>query len=182
MQCFNYMKKCISCILGMLLVVKGAYGTGENSASILVPVTLINMLHTCSLSFSGAGLNSNGGVYQLGSLKIGEEKEHSSFNIIVDCKDTDGTESVNTALTASVRNPTVDNYHIQMTVNGQYNDNAPVLWLESNGKSIPVNGAPFCQGVKLNRNVCTLTPYTRVPLNSPGGEISAAIVFDITYI
>ncbi|HAI6831416.1 TPA: hypothetical protein LAP77_003063 [Escherichia coli] len=176
---FNLIKKCIIGFAGIILIMKGGYGADENSASILVPLTLINTQPTCALSFSGAGLNSKGGVYQLGVLKAGEEKKHPPFNINVECKDTYGT--INTALTASASNPVLDKYHVKMAVDGKYNDSVPVLWLELEGKPVPVNKEQFCQRTNLNRYTCTLTPYTRVPSDSPRGEVSAVVVFDITY-
>ncbi len=179
MSGFNIIRKSVTGLAGIILVMGSAYGADKNHASILVPLTLINTQPTCALSFSGAGLNSKGGVYQLGVLKAGEEKKHPPFNINVECKDTYGT--INTALTASASNPVLDKYHVKMAVDGKYNDSVPVLWLELEGKPVPVNKEQFCQRTNLNRYTCTLTPYTRVPSDSPRGEVSAVVVFDVTY-
>ncbi len=155
----------------------------KSSATIVIPVTLINIQATCDVTFSGTGLGSTGGTYTLGTLSKGEDKAHAPFRAIVECRDMDGTETVSTALTASVRTGTLTgNNTIRMLVDGQDNTDAPELWLETDGQRIPLDGAAFCKGNGLNRNECTLTPHTRVPGNSPGGELSATVVFDVTYV
>lgn len=156
----------------------------KSSAAIVIPVTLINIQATCDVTFSGAGLGSTGGTYTLGPLsKDDEDKVHAPFRTVVGCRDMDGTETVSTALTASVRTGTLTgNNSIRMLVDGQDNADAPELWLETGGLRIPLDGSTFCKGNGLNRNECTLTPHTRVPGNSPGGELSATVVFDVTYV
>ncbi|EHY3137797.1 hypothetical protein K4C27_004476 [Escherichia coli] len=155
----------------------------KSSATIVIPVTLINIQATCDVTFSGTGLGSTGGTYTLGTLSKGEDKAHAPFRAIVECRDMDGTETVSTALTASVRTGTLTgNNTIRMLVDGQDDTDAPELWLETDGQRIPLDGAAFCKGNGLNRNECTLTPHTRVPGNSPGGELSATVVFDVTYV
>ncbi|EOU2287571.1 hypothetical protein ACNTNE_004521 [Escherichia coli] len=156
---------------------------GESSATIDIPVTLINIQYTCDVTFSGAGLGSIGGTYTLGTLSKGEDKAHAPFRAVVECRDTDGTETVSTALTASVRTGTlVGNNSVRMLVDGKDDTDAPELWLETGGQRITLDGSAFCKGNGLNRNECTLTPHTRVPGNSPGGELSATVVFDVTYV
>ncbi|EGE2290364.1 hypothetical protein [Escherichia coli] len=155
----------------------------KSSATIVIPVTLINIQATCDVTFSGAGLGSTGGTYTLGTLSKGEDKEHAPFRAVVECRDTDGTETVSTALTASVRTGTlVGNNSVRMLVDGKDDADAPELWLETGGQRITLDGSAFCKGNGLNRNECTLTPHTRVPGNSPGGELSATVVFDVTYV
>jgi hypothetical protein len=155
----------------------------KNSATIVIPVTLINIQATCDVTFSGAGLGSTGGTYTLGTLSKDEEKAHTPFRAAVACQNMDGTETVSSALTASVRTGTLTgNNSIRMLVDGQDDTDAPELWLETDGQRIPLDGVAFCKGNGLNRNECTLTPHTRVPGNSPGGELSAAVVFDVTYV
>lgn len=155
----------------------------KSSATIVIPVTLINIQATCDVTFSGAGLGSTGGTYTLGTLSKGEDKEHAPFRAVVECRDTDGTETVSTALTASVRTGTlVGNNSVRMLVDGKDDTDAPELWLETGGQRITLDGSTFCKGNGLNRNECTLTPHTRVPGNSPGGELSASVVFDVTYV
>ncbi|HAM4877259.1 hypothetical protein KJD96_19565 [Escherichia marmotae] len=155
----------------------------KSSATIVIPVTLINIQATCDVTFSGAGLGSTGGTYTLGRLSKGEGKGHEPFRAAVECRDMDGTETVSTALTASVRTGALTgNNSIRMLVDGQDDTDAPELWLEKDGHRIPLDGSAFCKGNGLNRNECTLTPHTRVPDNSPGGELSATVVFDVTYV
>ena len=155
----------------------------KSSATIVIPVTLINIQATCDVTFSGAGLGSTGSTYTLGTLSKGEDKEHAPFRAVVECRDTDGTETVSTALTASVRTGTlVGNNSVRMLVDGKDDTDAPELWLETGGQRITLDGSAFCKGNGLNRNECTLTPHTRVPGNSPGGELSATVVFDVTYV
>ncbi|HAV9718375.1 TPA: hypothetical protein JLH16_003405 [Escherichia coli] len=155
----------------------------KSSATIVIPVTLINTQATCDVTFSGAGLGSTGGTYTLGTLSKGEDKAHAPFRAVVECRDTDGTETVSTALTASVRTGTlVGNNSVRMLVDGKDDTDAPELWLETGGQRITLDGSAFCKGNGLNRNECTLTPHTRVPGNSPGGELSATVVFDVIYV
>lgn len=156
----------------------------KSSATIVIPVTLINIQATCDVTFSGAGLGSTGGTYTLGTLSKGEDKAHAPFRAVVECRDMDGSETVSTALTASVRTGTLTgNNSIRMLVGGQDDASAPELWLEeAGGQRVPLDGTAFCKGSGLNSNECTLTPHTRVPGNSPGGELSATVVFDVTYV
>ncbi|TQN75814.1 UNVERIFIED_ORG: hypothetical protein FHU00_4856 [Citrobacter freundii] len=151
-------------------------------ARITIPVTLIYMKATCDVTFSGAGLGSNG-VYQLGTLTPGGQVKHPPFRAIVECKDVDGTETVSTALTASVKGNSVTNNRIRMLLDGQQNDKAPELWLETGGQPVPVDGiTTFCQGQGLSRNECELTPFTAVPGDSPGGLVSSTVVFNVAYV
>lgn len=160
----------------------------KSSATIVIPVTLINIQATCDVTFSGSSvsLGSHGGTYPLGALSRGEEKKHTPFTAVIECQDMDGTETVSTALTASARTGTLSgsNDSIRMLVDDEDNGNAPVLWLETGaGQRVPLDGStPFCVGNGLNRNECALTPHTQVPDNSPGGEVSATVVFDVTYV
>ncbi|EFN6235705.1 hypothetical protein FVI09_25140 [Escherichia coli] len=157
----------------------------KSSATIVIPVTLINIQATCDVTFSGAGLGSTGGTYQLGTLKKGEKnKPHQQFKAIVECQNVTGTETVSTALTAAVRAGTLTTSDsIRMLRDGQESSDAPELWLEAEGQRVKLDGStPFCQGSGLSRNECTLTPHTSVPDNTTGGEVSATVVFDVTYV
>ncbi|TQO04834.1 UNVERIFIED_ORG: hypothetical protein FHU01_4468 [Citrobacter freundii] len=172
---------------GLLLPLTAGAATvsqlSPEQATITIPVTLINMQATCDVTFSGAGLGSNGGVYPLGTLTPGGQVKHVPFRAIVACKDVDGTETVSTALTASVKGGSVTNSRIRMLLDGQQNDKAPELWLETGGQPVPVDGiTTFCQGQGLNRNECQLTPFTAVPGDSPGGQVTATVVFNVAYV
>ena len=157
--------------------------TSDDSARIIIPVSLINIQATCNLTF--IGLDGGGGnySYSLGPLNQGEHREHKSFKAVIDCQGVTGSETVSTALTATVRKGVVADNRIRMLVDGQNNTNAPELWLENSGQRVPLDGSTaFCKGNRLNRNECTLTPITQVPGTSPNGEVSATVVFDVTYL
>ncbi len=154
--------------------------TSESSASITIPVTLISIQTTCDLTFTG--LEGGGSYsYSLGSLSSGKQRQHTPFKAVINCRDAQGNEGVSTALTASVRQGSVTDNRIRMLVDGQKNAAGPELWLEAGGKRIPLDGSAFCQG-NLNHNECTLTPFTQVPDSASGGQVSASVVFDVTYV
>ncbi|HEI6731329.1 hypothetical protein [Yersinia enterocolitica] len=154
----------------------------ESSAIIDIPLTLVKTQATCDLTFSGLNGGAGNYSYSLGELNRGERRNHTSFKAIIDCENVGGTETVSTALTASARGAEVVDNRIRMQVDGENKVNAPELWLETGGQTVPLDGSAFCQGNKLNRNECTLTPFTLVPGNSPNGQVSATVVFDITYV
>ncbi|MGP3592747.1 hypothetical protein [Vagococcus sp. WN89Y] len=157
--------------------------SSRSNATITVPVTLVNIQPTCDVTFSGAGLGSNGGTYKLGSLLPGDSRAHMPFKATIGCKDVEGAGEMSTALTASARGNVVTDNRIRMQLNGKTNENAPELWLETGGQRVPMDGnSAFCKGQGLNTNVCTLTPVTRVPDSSPGGKVSATVVFNVTYV
>ncbi|ECU3284689.1 hypothetical protein DYO40_21815 [Salmonella enterica subsp. enterica serovar Javiana] len=154
----------------------------ESSAIVTIPVTLINIQPTCDLTFTGLDGGTGNYSYPLGSLSPGQQRQHTPFKAVINCRDVQGNEGVSTALTASVRQGSVTDNHIRMLVDGQDNAAGPALWLETGGTRVPLDGMAFCQGNGLNRNECTLTPFTRVPDSAPGGQVSATVVFDVTYV
>lgn len=155
----------------------------KNYAAITIPVTLINIQATCDLTFTGLDGGAGNYSYTLGSLSPGQQR-HPSFKAVINCRDVQGNERVSTALSASVRQGSVTNNRIRMLVDGQENIAGPELWLEvgGHGQPVPLNGTPFCQGNGLDRNECTLTPFTLVPNRAPGGQVSATVVFDVRYV
>lgn len=155
----------------------------KSSATIVIPLTIINLQATCDLTFSGAGLGSSGGIYTLGSLTMGEEKTHPSFKAAIACQGADvGSSAVRTALVASARGAVATNGGIRMQVDGQQNPKGPELWLETGKQTVPLDGSTaFCKGTSLALNECTLTPHTRVAQDAPAGQVSATVVFDIVY-
>ncbi|EJN3746741.1 hypothetical protein NPX25_004893 [Escherichia coli] len=156
--------------------------TSESSATITIPVTLINIQPTCDLTFTGLDGGTGNYTYFLGSLSPGQQRQHTPFKAVIDCRDVQGNEGVSTALTASVRQGSVADNRIRMLVDGQENAAGPELWLETGGQRVPLNSTAFCQGNGLDHNECSLTPVTRVPDNAPGGQVSATVVFDVTYV
>ncbi|EGJ8836522.1 hypothetical protein ACV38A_003984 [Escherichia coli] len=153
-----------------------------SSATITIPVTLINIQATCDLTFTGLEGGLGNYSYSLGSLSPGQQRQHTPFKAVIDCRDVQGNEGVSTALTASVRQGSVTGNRIRMLVDGQENAAGPELWLEAGGQPVPLNGTAFCQGNALDRNECSLTPFTQVPNGAPGGQVSATVVFDVTYV
>ncbi|EFH6854215.1 hypothetical protein IB394_005210 [Escherichia coli] len=155
-----------------------------NYAIITIPVTLINIQATCDLTFTGLQGGQGNYSYPLGSLNPEKQRQHPPFKAAISCRNVQGNEGVHTALTASVRQGTLTaDSRIRMLVDGQVSDAGPELWLEgADGKPVPLNGTVFCQGNRLDRNECTLTPFTRVPSNAPNGQVSATVVFDVTYV
>ncbi len=156
----------------------------ESSAAITIPVTLINIQATCDLNFIGLEGGPGNYSYTLHSLSPGEQQRHTSFKAVINCRDVQGNEGVSTALSATVRQGNVIDNRIRMLVDGQENAAGPELWLEEGvyGQLVPLNGTAFCLGNKLDRNECTLTPFTRVPGGAPGGKVSASVVFEVTYV
>lgn len=157
--------------------------TSSSSASITIPVTLINIQATCDLTFTGLDGGAGNYSYTLGSLSPGQPRQHPPFKAVINCRDVQGNEGVSTALSASVRQGSVANNRIRMLVDGQENIAGPELWLEvgGHGQPVPLDGTPFCQGNGLDHNECTLTPFTLVPDSAPGGQVSANVVFRMTY-
>lgn len=156
--------------------------TSDSSATITIPVTLINIQPTCDLTFTGLQGSKGNYSYTLGSLSPGQQRQHTPFKAVISCQDVQGNESVSTALTASVRQGSVTDNRIRMLVDGQENAAGPELWLETGGQRVPLDGTAFCQGNGLDRNECTLTPVTQVPDSAAGGQVSATVVFDVTYV
>lgn len=157
--------------------------TSNAKAVISIPVALINIQATCDLTFTG--LNGSAGKYSytLDALNLGQLRQHTPFKAEINCRNVMGNEGISTALTASVRKGTVTDNRIRMLVDGKENVNGPELWLEAGGQRVPLNGSTaFCKGSGLNRNECTLTPVTQVPGNAPSGQVSATVVFDVTYV
>ncbi|ECG8516349.1 hypothetical protein G6D95_002538 [Salmonella enterica] len=168
---------------GLLMAGSPSRAADTTTANVVVPIIVKNFQATCDLSFTDNGLGANG--YYLGTLVKGETREHQPFKAIITCQGADvgGNEPVKTALVASSRVGAVTDGRIRMLVDGQLNDKGPELWLETNGKTVPLDGVtPFCEGTSLARNECSLTPHTRVGLDAVAGEVSAIIVFDISYV
>lgn len=156
--------------------------TSESNATITIPVTLINIQPTCDLTFTGLSGGAGNYSYPLGSLNPGQQRQHTPFKAVISCQDVQGNEGVSTALTATVRQGSVTDNRIRMLVDGQENTAGPELWLETGGQRVPLDGTAFCKGNGLDRNECTLTPFTQVPDRAPGGQVLATVVFDVTYV
>lgn len=129
---------------------------------------------TCSLTLPESVL--------LGSIPQGTY-DRPPFSITTEC-DT----PVRTALYAQVvRGSLSQNSADRMEMTGIGGGTPVKLWFtDEDGRRITLDGSgstdsskAFCSGTE--RRSCTLTPYTQVAANTPGGNVSATLRFSVVY-
>lgn len=159
-----------------------------DSATITIPVTIINQQNTCKVGFEGASISGNTYTFQAVLLK-GLTQTHPPFQAVVTCEN---NSVVNTALTLRPAGA----YQASGNKVGLYRVDDPSvksgdLWLTLDGGGIaPIGNSAgdtaltsFCQGTTSDtvRNSCTLTPMTDIQASAVGGPVSTTLTFDVVY-
>lgn len=159
-----------------------------DTATITVPITIINQQNTCVVGFEGASVSGSTYTFRDTLLK-GQTQIHPPFRAVVTC---DNNSVVKTALTlrpAGAFQASGDKAGLHPV--GNLSVKSGELWLTLVGGGLAPIGSsavatsltPFCEGTASDtvRNSCELTPVTSILPSAPGGPVSTTLTFDVVY-
>jgi hypothetical protein len=160
----------------------------KSSATIVIPVTIINQQNTCEVSFRGDAVS--GGTYTFReTLLKGQTQQHPAFNAVVTCEE---NSEVKTALKLRPAGAfqASDNKAGLHPV-GDLSVKSGELWLTlADGSTAPMGSnagdtamSAFCEGMASDtlENSCRLTPVTSILPSAPGGPVSTTLTFEVVY-
>ncbi len=179
--------------LGMLMLacslLPACGAMAADSATITIPITIINPQNTCKVGFEGPTI-SGGNTYTFQEVLIKGEKakQHASFRAVVTCEE---NSQVNTALMLGPGGgrQTHDN-KIGLFRLDDPTASSGDLWLTlEDGSMAPMatiaggTSVSFCTGMASDtvRNSCTLTPVTDILASAVGGAVSTTLTFAVVY-
>lgn len=159
----------------------------KSSATIVIPVTIINQQNTCRVGFEGGPVS--GGTYTFReTLLKGQTQQHPAFRAVVTCDD---NSVVKTALKLRPAGAfQASGNRVGLHPSGDLSVKSGELWLELNGTPVPMGNsagdttmAAFCEGTASDtvRNSCELTPWTSIQASAPGGPVSTTLTFEVDY-
>lgn len=152
----------------------------QGSATITIPVTIINQQNTCRVELKGDAIS--GGSYRLDPLQKGELHSHPSFQAMMYC---DGDVPVKTALKVQPGYGFTVTANNRVAMRGASQDVKGELWLTlPGGNLVSMRGdTAFCPGMstRTQPNSCVLKPVTQILSAGPGGEVNAILTFNVDY-